>query len=72
MKLVFSILILAVFFTGCCSPIAPLPIVPEVKVRYFISEDGTMVKLPMDDFSNWVSVTGKLRVNDTIYREASK
>ena len=73
MKLVFSGVTASMLFAGCCTPLAPLPEVEEAKVRYMIPDDDSgLVLIPMDDFSNWVSVTGRLRVNDNICREGSK
>lgn len=74
MKLLFStLLILPFIITGCCKPINPLPEVAEAKVRYLIPDDDSgLVMLPLTDFTRWVEVTGKLRINDNICREASK
>ena len=74
MKQVFSILILSVFFIGCCSPIAQLPEVEKINVRWMIPKngDGSITWVYTEDFGMMYSVNGRLRINDKVCREATK
>ena len=74
MKHSFSLLIASVFFVGCCSPIAELPVVENIKVQWMIPKggDGKITYVYTDDFAMMYSINGRLRINDKICREATK
>ena len=74
MKQSFSLLVGSLLFAGCCSPIAELPVIENIKVQWMIPKegDGTITYVYTDDFAMMYSVNGRLRINDKICREATK